>query len=246
VARAFADAVAPGRARGPLHVAAAGAQLSVDGRAVGPSPAALDVPEGEHLVRASAPGFRAQAALVDVSAGGLEVRLELDEDPVATALAALHARPLPAGVAALAAALGVDGVIAVAAGVDAGALTLVGERLDARGCSTGVVTIAIGKRGLDAAAAELASELARAPAECPPATSADGLSIVEAGPVAHPRPIPPPPAPPPPRKPRFYERPWLWVGLLVVTSAAVGATAALVTRSTTSNVTWNPASFNGP
>jgi len=244
VARAFADAIAAGRARGRLTiyvVGAAPAQLSIDGAAPVPAPAALEVAEGEHLVRASAPGFHPQAALVDVGASGLEARLELARDAAAEQLSALHAHPAPDGVAALAALAGLDGVVAVAAGVDAGALTLVGARLDARGCATPLATVAVGKRGLDAAAAELASKLSAAKTECAP----DGAepALADAEPIAHPRPLPPPPPPPPPRKPRFYERPWLWAGLLVVTSAAVGTTAALVSRGTTNSVTWDPHKF---
>jgi hypothetical protein len=48
---------------------------------------------------------------------------------------------------------------------------------------------------------------------------------------------------PAPRPPRFYEKPWLWAGLLVVTSAAVILAATLTPHDTSYRADVNGASF---
>ncbi|HUS63631.1 MAG TPA: tetratricopeptide repeat protein [Kofleriaceae bacterium] len=236
VARAFQGAVLPPKAQGPLTLIATtpGATgvalaLTVDGQPWVAGDAPIVVATGPHLVRAAAAGRLPVARLVEVTPEGARVELPLSADPDLEALAELRARPTRPGAVALARALGLDGVLAVAVGVDRGVTTLVGQRYTNTGCTTAVETEpAAGS--LDRAADALARRLAAARDRC----DAPPTHILEAPAIAHPRPAPTPISDKPkPRKPKFYERPWLWAGLLAVTSVAVGVTAALVTREPT-------------
>ncbi len=71
------------------HVATqpADAIISVDGKEVGRAPVELDLPRGQHLVVARAPRFRALARAVAIDEGASAVRLELEPDEDAVALA---------------------------------------------------------------------------------------------------------------------------------------------------------------
>ena len=232
VARAFAEAIAP-RGRKLARLLVPGERsltVAVDGKSVGAAPASVEVSEGGHLVVVTAEGQLPSAQIVEVAAGETSVHLSPRADPVLAALASLRARPDASGVRSLSEALGLDGVVAAAVGVDAGVPTVVGQRFSARGCASALVTLA--KPDLARAAATLATRL-----PAPPETCAGGAEegVLEAPAIARPRAAPIVVATQPlkPHKPKFYERPWLWVGLLAVTSVAVGLGAGLAPHDTT-------------
>jgi hypothetical protein len=238
LARAFLEATP---ARPPVRLTIESeppSELSVDGRALGRSPVTVEVPGPTHVVVARATGRRPEAALVDVD-GALAVRLELAADLRVAALESLRARPSAAGVAQLAAALGLDGALVVAAGVDAGELILVGQRVSAAGCTTPPATVSLRGDALFTAATALV-ERTRAGQRCPgevevlasPALTGRRSIAAERAPAA------------PTRKPRFYERPWLWAGLLVVTSAAVALAATLAPQGTSYRVNVDGNAFS--
>ena len=237
VARAFGEAIAPSKRSKLTIVSTPPARLWVDGRPAGEAPATLEVGAGEHLVSASAGGRLDTATIVEVGDGGAEVRLSLPVDPLDEALAGLKTRPTRGGVAALVETLGIDGAVAMAIGVDAGVLTLVGQRFRGTGCATAAHTSREAP-DLDRAADSLVKWLDAAPEGCAPDAldrpDADGRLVLEAAPIAHPRPEPlaSPPVPKAPRL-KFYERPWLWAGALVVTSLVVGLSAGLAPHDTT-------------
>jgi hypothetical protein len=156
------------------------------------------------------------------------------DDPRRAALASLREAPSAAGGRALGELLGLDGVVVVALGVDAGALALVGQRLGPDGCAGELARVRVGAGGLTAAAGALVERLRETPAPCDRA-----IEVLRAPEVARPRPAPLPvrfssaaPPPAPKRAPRLWERPWLWLGVVAVTTAAVGLAAGLGSTAT--------------
>jgi hypothetical protein len=144
-------------------------------------------------------------------------------------LKALRVRPEEAGVQALEHSLGLDGVLLVGVSVDAGALTLVGQSYH-EGCATQPVTVRVDQAGPAAAARTLVTGLREA--AC--AKEARVKALLTAQVIVSPKEPPPPPRPKKSR-PKFWERPWLWAGLVAAASVVVGVTAATV--STDANVT---------
>jgi hypothetical protein len=216
VVRAFADANKP-RASVKFSVDSHG-EVSVDGK-----PAAGEVSLGEHVVLVRAPERLPQAVLVEVQ-GPMSLALEPVDDPVRLALDSLKRAPTAEGLEALAKLRGLDGIYLAAASIDAGEPTLVGERVDSKGCATSA--IALRGRSLDKLAGTFLERLRDGEARCP----ASPAAILEAPAIAHPRPAPPVVVEKPkivPKKKRFWERPWLWVGLLAITTAGVAVGAAL-------------------
>lgn len=79
------EAVAAVRAAPPVMqrlrvTAVAGATISVDGVERGRAPLAIDVPRGQHLIAARAPGYRASVVGANVDAVDVNVALERDDD----------------------------------------------------------------------------------------------------------------------------------------------------------------------
>ena len=230
------------------------AVLELDGREVPHEGCAVDVPvaPGVHFARVRGAG-RPAARLVEVVAGEaaptVTLRRGLDDWE---ALSAGHERPARAALAAAARAIGLDGAIVVGFGVDRGDAVVYGARVTAAGCATDVVREAASD---EARAAELlVGRLASADERCGEAARAldDGRAIVEAPGVARPteRPAVPPSTPtkPPPqtttaRGKRIWERPWLWLGIVGVSAAAIGLGAGLGTRGATTTATLDARGF---
>jgi hypothetical protein len=214
--------------------------LSTHGEVDGAS-APAEVVIGEHVVIARAPGHRPAAALIDAEAP-LVVELIPAPDPVLLQLESLRRAPDGAALRVLAADRQLDAVYVAAIGVDAGALTLVGERVDANGCATAPSTVVLHGAALEVAAASLVERLRQGSAVCPAAPEA----ILEVPAIAHPRPPPvavKPPTPPP-RKKKFWERPWIWMGLLAVSAVSIGLAAGLATTDTTYKASVNGSAFS--
>ena len=224
------------------------AEVRVNGRSVGRAPIAIEVPVGPCFVEVRAPGRTTVARLVEVAPSGMTIAAALPIDPVLSALRALQARPSGAGVRALAAELDTPkrrvGALAVAIGVDAGVLTLVGQRFDEQGCASRAEVVTA-QAGLDRAASELVARLATRPVSCGPnAPASDGRLVMEAQPIAHPRAERRLPPVPRRRRVRFYERPWLWAGLLAASSLAVGLAAGLAQPSPSYRATADGNAFS--
>jgi hypothetical protein len=238
VVRAFRAATAPGpKAKLSVVASPADAVVRVDGRLLDGT-SGIEVGVGAHLILASAPGRFPVAEWVDVPVAGTERQIKLPPDPIDESLASLRTKPESLAVLQLLAELGSQ-VMVVALAIDGGVLTMVGQRLP----ETGPVTVRV-KRDLDAAATELVTRLKAAPRD--PEALDKGATLLDAQPIAHPRPPPvagtgAPKAP----KLKFYERPWLWAGVLVVTSLAVGLAAGLAPHDTTYQATVDGAKFGG-
>jgi hypothetical protein len=215
VVRAFAESQKP---RPPVPLTVKG-EAQVDGQ---PPPA--QIAAGEHVV-----SRRGVAALIDAE-GPTEIELVPADDPVLADLESLQHTPNAAGARALAVTRGLDAVYVAAVGLDAGALTLVGEKLDGAGCATPPATVVLHGAALDVAAASLIERLQRARPTCP----SEPEAVVAASAIAHPRPAPVPIAPPlqAPRKKKIWERPWIWMGLLAVSVVSIGLAAGLTTTQT--------------
>jgi hypothetical protein len=232
VVRAFGEAQKP---RPQVKFSPKG-ELVVDG-----APPAPQLATGEHVVVARAEGRRPAAALVDVQTS-MELELVPPLDPVLAQLESLRRAPDREALKALMAARGLDAVYVAAAGVDAGALTLVGERLDRAGCSTAPATVTLQGSALDVAAASLVDRLQRAQPACPGAPE----EILQAPAIAHPRPAPVAvkTPPPPPRKKKVWERPWIWMGLLAVSVVSIGLAAGLATSDTSYRANVDGSAFS--
>jgi len=215
VVRAFVESQKP---RPPVPLTVKGEAL------VDAQPAPAQISAGEHVVYR-----RGVAALIDAE-GPTEVELVPAADPQLADLQSLERAPNAAGARALAAARGLDAVYIAAVGLDAGALTLVGEKLDGAGCATPPATVVLNGAALDVAAASLVERLQRARPTCPSQPEA----VIAVSAIAHPRPAPAPVVPPVqgPRKKKIWERPWIWMGLLAVSVVTIGLAAGLTTTQT--------------
>ncbi|MDB4966558.1 MAG: hypothetical protein JWN44_2247 [Myxococcales bacterium] len=212
VARAFAEALRK-RPLAPLTVVSDGI-VFVDGRR--PNAATLELPVGEHLVVARAPGMRPAAKLVDVPAAGVTATISLEADARAQAIAALRDEPGADGVEAARVALGADAIVVAAISVDAGALTWAATKRQA-GCGSDTVTETRADelvRRLDASGCRAQAPIAifEAPAIAQPRPAAAGRSA--GGRRDRPE-----------RATRLWERPWIWVG--VVGALGVGVVLAV-------------------
>ena len=78
----------PGSAQQRIESVPAGAAIEVDGRPVGAAPVTVDLPIGLHVVVARGAGRAARAEVVGAAPGAAILRLELDADPAAVAVAA--------------------------------------------------------------------------------------------------------------------------------------------------------------
>ena len=85
---AAARAARPGSAAQRIESAPPGAAIEVDGRPVGTAPVSVDLAIGLHVVVARAAGRAARAEVVTAAPGAPAVRLELDPDAAAAAVAA--------------------------------------------------------------------------------------------------------------------------------------------------------------
>jgi hypothetical protein len=238
VVRAFGEAVKP-RAQVPLSLHTLdGATLTVDGQAPKPT-----VQSGEHVVVARAPGRLPLAVLADDTAG-LSLELEPKLDPALVALDALEAAPTADGLRQLALLRGLDGVYVATTGNDLGEAVLVGARADAAGCATAP---AIARRGeMNLLASSLLDQLSAALPRCPGAPEA----VLAEEPVVHPRPAPvvaviEHKSPPKKleKKKRIWERPWIWLGLLAVTTAGIAVGAALAPSQPSYRATVDSSAF---
>jgi tetratricopeptide (TPR) repeat protein len=240
VVRAFSESLKP-RPSVKLTVRSSiGAEIWVDGRA----PTA-EVTAGEHVVVARAADRRPMAVLAD-DVAGLELELTPPIDSTLQALESLKRAPNAAGLAELARARGLDAIYVTAAGIDAGELALVGERMDAAGCTSTTATVTLRGGSVELAAASLLERVQRLTPRCPGAPEA----LLEAAAIAHPRPAPliavEPPIvarKPPPRKKKIWERPWLWLGLVAITTAGVAVGASLGSPSPSYKVSADGAAF---
>jgi hypothetical protein len=113
-------------------------------------------------------------------------------------------------------------VITAALTIDGGELLLLGQ-VHVHGCISAIEIVRVPPAGLPAAATQLLDRLGDG--KCVPQMTAETLLTVPE--VARPRDPPPPLRPRPPKK-HFWERPWLWAGLVAVASVVVGVTAATV------------------
>jgi hypothetical protein len=233
VVRAFSDAVKPRPAVKLTVKSREGAEILVDGK-----PAVGEVAAGEHVVVARLAGHLPAAALIDAH-GPLELELLPAPDPALALLESLKRGPNRAGLAELARARSLDQVLVASAGMDAGELALAAERADDKGCVTPPATVVA--KHLDRAAASLWEKLQRAEPRCPGVP--EELLAVPA--LAHPRPAPVAVKQtlPPPKKKKIWERPWLWLGLVAVTSISVGLAAGLSTTDTSYRATVDGSAF---
>ena len=78
----------PGNAPQRIESQPAGAAIEVDGGAVGRAPVTVDLAIGHHVVVARAGGRVARAEVIDAAPGAPVLRLDLDPDPAAAAVAA--------------------------------------------------------------------------------------------------------------------------------------------------------------
>ncbi len=85
---AAARAARPGGAEQRIESEPGGAAIEVDGRPVGRAPVTVDLAIGHHVVVARATGRAARAEVIDAAPGAPALRLELDPDPAAAAIAA--------------------------------------------------------------------------------------------------------------------------------------------------------------
>jgi hypothetical protein len=245
----LADAGAPAGPGAPAQAVA----IEIDGRPAGAAPLALALPAGLHVVVARAPGHRSQARVVTVAAGpaagAQAIAVALAPEPLARAVLrgpdALAAGS--AGEDARAAVTGalahgeLDAVVLAASAWRRGAPALLGQRcaLDHAGqalACTGVIEIGYRQPG-DAAAAGRA--LWTALAGDAPAASLPGPTLLAdarlVSPEARPGPSDAPrdaPRAPAARAgaspaPRWYRRPWLWIGVGAATAAAATTAWAL-------------------
>jgi hypothetical protein len=245
VVKAFGEvALAVGRAQQKVKVtfvtSPPDGTVEVDGRPV--QGGAMELEPGEHWFRARLEGRKPVGRLFEATAA-LEVAVILEADPDLETVAALRAHPSRSGAEMLTGALGLDGVIAVAIAVDAGKLTLVGERHAKAGCRTGALARVV-ESSLDDAAGALLASLEKSEPKC---NEAKESVVLEAEAIAHPRPEPAAPKPPkvPPKKPKIWERPWIWLGALGVATLAVGLGAGLGIRETRTDVTFTIGDFAG-
>jgi hypothetical protein len=208
------------------------AQVRVDDKPLGG-----EVPAGEHLVVASAKGRLPMGILVDVE-NSLILELTPPSDRLLAALEALGERPDSAGLEALFFARPLDGILLAAAGYDRGQLTLVGERVDRKGCST--PTVEVDGKNLDGAAAKLVNHLQKAAVRCPGSPEA----VLAAPAIAHPRAALAHTAKPLDQKKPFWRKPWLWIGLAAVTTATVALGAALAPTTTHYQATVDGSQFS--
>jgi hypothetical protein len=240
VVKAFAEAAAPRHPKVKVNFVTSpeGGALEVDGQPVHGGAVELDL--GEHWFRARMEGRRTVGRLFEAGPS-MEVAVMLNPEPELDDLAGLRARPSKAGADVLSGGLGLDGVMAVAIAVDAGKLTLAGEK-HAAGCR-GEVQVRAVDGSLDEAAAALWASLERTEPKC----DAKESQVLEAEAIARPRPEPAPSKQPkvPPKKPKIWERPWIWVGALGVATLAVGLGAGLGIRSTVTDLTFDRGAFTG-
>jgi hypothetical protein len=161
-------------------------------------------------------------AFAQSQAAGPAPTATLRPDPLVDELKALRTHPTASGLGALEASLALDGVLLVGLTVDAGVLTLVGQGW-AKGCATQPMTVRAEKTGAAAAARALVAQLRSG--ACAPGQRPEALLAAQE--------IVSPKAAPPPtrlakRRPKFWERPWLWAGLVAAASVVVGVTSATV------------------
>lgn len=252
VARAWRGAIVRGAATARLEVrwdgCARAAVVELDGREVPHEGCAVEsaVAPGVHFARVRGAG-RPVGRLVEVAGGStatVALRRGLDDWE---ALAEGRERPARGALAAAARALGLDGVVAVAFGIDRGEPVIYGARVTAAGCATEVMRE--GAADEARAAEALVARLSTAEERCGDAGRAldDGRALVEAPGVARPTERPPSPVEPPkrpsPRRPRLWERPWLWLGIVGVSAAAIGLGAGLGTRGATTTATLDARGF---
>jgi hypothetical protein len=209
-----------------------GAEIRVDNQ----SPHS-EVSAGEHVVVARAAGRLPIGVLVAVE-NPLLVELTPPPDRLLAALDGLGERPASAGLTALVRTRRLDGVLVAAAVFDRGQLTLVGTRVDEKGCSTAPVEV--DGRKLEAAAAKLVDHLQKAAVRCPGSPEA----VLSAPVIAHPRLALAHKTQPPDNKKPFWRRPWLWIGLAAVTTATVALGAALAPTATHYQATVDGSQFS--
>lgn len=217
-----------------------GASVVVDGRAIGRSPLALDVAEGEHAVEALLPAHYADGANVAVGPTGLEVTLTLPVDTAAEAVSRLRLRPERAGLRALAAAAALDGVVLVAVAHDGGERVLVGQRFDGKaGAATRVESVRV-TGSLAAGATALLHRLDGAP-------PGNDVALLEHPILGAPRPPPAAPLPPPAAKKRtpFYLSLYFWGGVFVAGMGAVLAASLVPVPPVTGSVSIDGRAFSG-
>ncbi len=254
VVRAFVDAIRAHKMVKLTLRSGDSAELLVDGKAPPPSG---EVTAGEHVVTARAVGRLPLAVLAD-DEDGLELELMPPPDALLDALDSLRRAPNSDGLAALASARALDASVVTALAIDNGELVLVGERVDARGCASSLAT-ATAKVTLDGSAAGRAASVERAAAtllerlaheepKCPGSPEA----VLAAPQIAHPRAAPAvivsaaekPPLPSQKKPKRAWERPWLWLGLLAVTTAGIAVAAALAPSQVSYKASVDGANFS--
>jgi hypothetical protein len=228
VAQAFVDALKR-RGSAKLQVSAGdehASSISVDdgpGRAGG-----ADVTPGPHLVATSDGALH----LVDVPAAGLSVSFESQSDGVASVIEGVSQSPSVEGVRVLHELLGADRIVVAAISLDGGMLTYAAtERQD--GCGSETITATRPEellRRLDEAACRR---------EAP-------VAVLEAPAIAHPRPTVAGAkgGERPAGKPRLWQRPWLWVGVVGAVGAGVVLAVSLWPRDASYSAQLDYHQFN--
>ena len=241
VVRAFRAATAAKRtASVRVEVVPDGAEVQLGQGPLQPAPVERELPAGEVLVRAAAPGRLPAAALASTSAS--PIRLELAPDELAASLERLRERPDAAGLRALGESLGVEDVMVAAVGVDAGQPVIVARRWRPGGCASELVSLHASS--IELAAKQAVDRLRALPErDC---ARPEATAVLQAQPIAHPR----APAPLGPsvaehhRRLRWYQQPWLYAGLLAVTAGTVGLAVGLQPSRTDVHATLNGTAFS--